>query len=120
VSNAATADFYALEDLLEPAEIEVRDRVRDFCEREVTPIINDFWERAEFPHQLEPAERIARFGPAAEGVLKPGRGFAVPGIAGGRTRPAPDEVPDGTEGNGGGGGFERYGHDRPLGSGRGV
>ena len=32
----------------------MRDRVRDFCEREVTPIINDYWERAEFPHQLSP------------------------------------------------------------------
>jgi len=60
VSNAATSDFYALEDLLEPAEIEVRDRVRDFCEREVTPVINDYWERAEFPHQLIP--KIAELG----------------------------------------------------------
>ena len=58
VSDAA--DFYALEDLLEPAEIEVRDRVRDFCAREVTPVINDFWERAEFPHQLIP--KIAELG----------------------------------------------------------
>jgi glutaryl-CoA dehydrogenase len=54
------ADFYALEDLLEPAEIEVRNRVRDFCAREVTPIINDYWERAEFPAQLIP--KIAELG----------------------------------------------------------
>ena len=47
-------DFYAVEELLEPAEIEVRDRVRDFCEREVTPRINDYWERAEFPVELVP------------------------------------------------------------------
>jgi glutaryl-CoA dehydrogenase len=61
VSNAAaTADFYALEDLLEPEEIEVRDRVRDFCDREVTPVINDYWERAEFPHELVP--KIAELG----------------------------------------------------------
>jgi len=53
VSNDAAA-FYALDDLLEPNEIEIRDRVRDFCAREVTPIINDHWERAEFPHQLIP------------------------------------------------------------------
>jgi glutaryl-CoA dehydrogenase len=58
VSNAA--DFYALDDLLLPEEIEVRDRVRDFCAREVTPIINDHWERAEFPHQLIPG--IAELG----------------------------------------------------------
>jgi glutaryl-CoA dehydrogenase len=66
VSRAATRpstpadDFYALEDLLEPAEIEVRDRVRDFCAREVTPVINDYWERAEFPHELVP--KIAELG----------------------------------------------------------
>jgi glutaryl-CoA dehydrogenase len=60
VSSAATSDFYALEDLLEPAEIEVRDRVREFCDREVTPIINDHWERAEFPFQLVP--KIAELG----------------------------------------------------------
>src|SRR5207237_2891903 len=55
-----TWDFDALEALLEPEEIEIRDRVRDFCDREVTPIINDFWERAEFPHQLIP--KIAELG----------------------------------------------------------
>jgi glutaryl-CoA dehydrogenase len=59
VSNDA-ADFYALEDLLEPEEIEVRDRVRDFCAREVTPVINDYWERAEFPCALIP--KIAELG----------------------------------------------------------
>jgi glutaryl-CoA dehydrogenase len=59
VSNDA-ADFYALEDLLEPEEIEVRDRVREFCAREVTPIINDYWERAEFPFELVP--KIAELG----------------------------------------------------------
>jgi glutaryl-CoA dehydrogenase len=68
VSSAATrpptptssADFYALDDLLQPEEIEIRDRVRDFCTREVTPVINDYWERAEFPHQLVP--KIAELG----------------------------------------------------------
>ena len=70
-----TADFYALEDLLEPAEIEVRDRVRDFCEREVTPIINDHWERAEFPHQLIP--KIAELGIAGGTV----QGYGSPGMS---------------------------------------
>jgi glutaryl-CoA dehydrogenase len=81
VSNAATADFYALEDLLEPAEIEVRDRVRDFCEREVTPIINDFWERAEFPAQLIP--KMAELGIAGgtvEGYGSPGMSAVAAGL----------------------------------------
>jgi glutaryl-CoA dehydrogenase len=74
VSSAAT-DFYALEDLLGPAEIEVRDRVRDFCAREVTPVINDFWERAEFPHELVP--KIAELGIAGGTV----QGYGSPGMS---------------------------------------
>nr|WP_246405956.1 acyl-CoA dehydrogenase family protein [Modestobacter versicolor] len=45
---------------MEPDEVEVRDRVRDFCAREVTPVINDYWERAEFPFELVP--KIAELG----------------------------------------------------------
>ena len=58
--SGADTDFYALEELLEPEEIEIRDRVRDFCAREVTPRINDYWERAEFPFELVP--KIAELG----------------------------------------------------------
>jgi glutaryl-CoA dehydrogenase len=47
-------DLYALDELLEPAEIELRDRVRTSGEREVTPIVDDYWERAEFPAVLVP------------------------------------------------------------------
>jgi glutaryl-CoA dehydrogenase len=47
-------DFYFFEDLLEPEEIEIRDRVRAFGEQEVLPRINDYWERAEFPFELVP------------------------------------------------------------------
>jgi glutaryl-CoA dehydrogenase len=60
-------DFYALEELLAPDEVEIRDRVRDFCAREVTPVINDYWERAEFPHPLVP--KIAELG-IAGGTVK--------------------------------------------------
>ncbi|WP_369131382.1 acyl-CoA dehydrogenase family protein [Modestobacter roseus] len=79
MSSAATTptgtDFYVLEDLLHPAEIEVRDRVREFCTREVTPVINDYWERAEFPHALLPG--IAGLGIAGGTV----RGYGSPGMS---------------------------------------
>jgi glutaryl-CoA dehydrogenase len=52
--HAAAIDFYRIDDLLTDAEREVRDRVRAFCDKEVTPIINDYWERAEFPFELVP------------------------------------------------------------------
>ena len=64
MTETARTDFYALEDLLTAEEIDVRDRVADWCAKEVTPRINDYWERAEFPFELVP-------------------GFAALGIAGG-------------------------------------
>jgi glutaryl-CoA dehydrogenase len=73
--SAASTDFYAVEDLLEPAEIEIRDRVRTFCAREVTPRINEFWERAEFPFDLVP--KIAELGIAGGTV----RGYGSPGMS---------------------------------------
>jgi glutaryl-CoA dehydrogenase len=74
-------DFYAVEDLLEPAEIEVRDRVRAFCETEVTPRINDYWERAEFPFDLVP--KIAELGISGgtvEGYGSPGMSAVAAGL----------------------------------------
>jgi glutaryl-CoA dehydrogenase len=68
-------DFYAVENLLEPGEIEIRDRVRAFCEQEVTPRINDYWERAEFPFELVP--KIAELGIAGGTV----EGYGCPGMS---------------------------------------
>ncbi len=52
--SATDADLYLLDELLTGEERAVRDRVRAFCDREVRPVINDYWERAEFPHALLP------------------------------------------------------------------
>ena len=49
-----TTDFYAVEELLTDDERAIRDRLRSFCEREVLPVVNDYWERAEFPFELVP------------------------------------------------------------------
>jgi glutaryl-CoA dehydrogenase len=68
-------DFYVLEELLEPEEIEIRDRVRAFGEREVLPVVNDYWERAEFPAQLVP--RLAELG-IAGGTIE---GYGCPGMS---------------------------------------
>jgi glutaryl-CoA dehydrogenase len=51
---ASSADFYLTDELLTPEERAIRDKVRAFCDREVIPIINDYWERAEFPFELIP------------------------------------------------------------------
>src|SRR5688572_13128767 len=48
-------DFYEFDELLTDEQRNVRDRVRAFVDQEVTPIINPYWERAEFPFELVPA-----------------------------------------------------------------
>ncbi|MGY1661913.1 acyl-CoA dehydrogenase family protein [Geodermatophilus sp. SYSU D00705] len=73
--SGTSPDFYALEELLAPEEIELRDRVRAFCDREVTPRINDYWERAEFPFELVPG--IAALG-IAGGTIQ---GYGCPGMS---------------------------------------
>jgi glutaryl-CoA dehydrogenase len=47
-------DYYLLNDLLNDEQRALRQRVREFMDREVTPVINPYRERAEFPHQLVP------------------------------------------------------------------
>ncbi|MGZ4167661.1 MAG: acyl-CoA dehydrogenase family protein [Solirubrobacteraceae bacterium] len=51
---ARAADYYRLDEQLTDAERTIRDRVRAFGEHEVLPVINDHWERAEFPFELVP------------------------------------------------------------------
>ena len=68
-------DFYDLDGLLTPQEREVRDRVRAFVDAEVTPIINPYWERAEFPAELIP--KLAALG-ICGGVIQ---GYGCPGLS---------------------------------------
>jgi glutaryl-CoA dehydrogenase len=44
-----SADFLLLDDDLTQGELALRNRVRRFVDDEVLPIINDYWERAQFP-----------------------------------------------------------------------
>jgi glutaryl-CoA dehydrogenase len=45
-------DLFLVDSMFSANDREVRDRVRQFCDTEVLPIINEYWERAEFPVQL--------------------------------------------------------------------
>jgi len=47
-------DFYLMDELLTEEERSVRNKVRAFSDKEVIPIINDYWERAQFPFELVP------------------------------------------------------------------
>ena len=57
-------DYYNLDDLLSEEHIMVRDATRDWVKREVSPIIEEACQKAEFPKQLVPGlGEIGAFGP---------------------------------------------------------
>src|SRR5438045_7998034 len=68
-------DFYLMDELLTEQERNVRDIVRNFSDKEVIPIINGYWERAEFPFELVP--KMAELG-LAGGVIE---GYGCPGMS---------------------------------------
>ena len=74
-SPTGASDLYDTEALLSPEEREVRDRVRRFCDAQVRPVINGYWERAEFPFPLVP--RLAELG-VCGGTI---RGHGCPGLS---------------------------------------
>ncbi len=71
----APEDYYRLDETLSEAERAIRDRVRAFADREVLPIINDYWERAEFPFELVP--KLAELGIAGTSI----EGYGCPGMS---------------------------------------
>ncbi|HEY1566959.1 MAG TPA: acyl-CoA dehydrogenase family protein, partial [Solirubrobacteraceae bacterium] len=77
----AASDYYLLDEQLSDEERAIRDRVRAFGEQEVLPVINDYWERAEFPFELVPklaALRVA--GTTIQGHDCPGMSRLAAGI----------------------------------------
>ncbi len=57
-------DYYQLDDLLTEEHLLVRQSARDWVKREVTPIIEDYAQRAQFPKQLiKGLAEIGAFGP---------------------------------------------------------
>jgi glutaryl-CoA dehydrogenase len=68
-------DYYLLSDLLTDDEREIRDRVRNFVDTQVLPIINDYGERAQFPFELVP--KIAELGVVGGAIT----GYGCPGLS---------------------------------------
>ncbi|HEX8917093.1 MAG TPA: acyl-CoA dehydrogenase family protein, partial [Chloroflexota bacterium] len=54
MTAASSVDLFRLDEQLTAQEREVRERVRAFCDAEVVPIAQHYWERAEFPFELVP------------------------------------------------------------------
>ncbi|MGI8524006.1 MAG: acyl-CoA dehydrogenase family protein, partial [Nocardioides sp.] len=81
LGDSPFSDFLGFELLLEEPDRELLSSVRAFMNREVEPIINDYWTRAEFPHELIP--QIAELGIAGlayDGPGCPARGALVDGL----------------------------------------
>src|SRR5258706_13330534 len=47
-------DFYTYEELLADRERETLTQLRGFLHNRITPIVNDYWERAAFPFEIVP------------------------------------------------------------------
>ncbi len=75
LTQASGTDFYLMDELLTAEERSIRDKVRTFCDKEVIPIINDYWERAEFPFELVP--RLATLNIAGGSI----KGYGCPGMS---------------------------------------
>ena len=74
-------DFYDLSLKLTPHQREIQLKVRQFMEKEIKPIANDFWNRAEFPHHIIPKmAELNICGLAYQGYGCPGESFLMEGI----------------------------------------
>ncbi len=75
IKSALDTDYYLMDELLTDEERAVRAKVRAFCDSEVIPIINDYWERAEFPFELIP--KLAQLQIAGGSI----HGYGCPGLS---------------------------------------
>ena len=75
VTRSLGTDYYLIEELLTDEEREIRDKVRAFADREVIPVINDYWNKEEFPFELIP--KIAELNIAGTTF----EGYGCPGMS---------------------------------------
>ena len=75
VTRSLVTDYYLLDELFTDEEREIRDRVRAFADAEVIPVINGYWEKAEFPFELVP--KVAELGIAGGAI----EGYGCPGMS---------------------------------------
>jgi glutaryl-CoA dehydrogenase len=64
IDKFESPDHYLLDDLLSDEQKLVRNTMRDFVKKEISPIIEDYSQRAEFPqHMIKKFGEIGAFGP---------------------------------------------------------
>jgi glutaryl-CoA dehydrogenase len=75
VTRSLGTDYYLIDELLADEEREIRDKVRSFVDREVIPVINGYWDKADLPFELIP--KMAELN-LAGGTVK---GYGCPGMS---------------------------------------
>jgi glutaryl-CoA dehydrogenase len=79
--QSAASDYFRLDDDLTPEEIGIRNKVREFAEQRVLPVINDYWEKAEFPVELlPPLAELGIIGTTIQGYGCPGMSRKAAGM----------------------------------------
>ena len=74
-------DFYDLHQLLNPEERAIQLQVREFMNKEIRPIVNNYWLKDEFPHQIIPAlAKLNICGLTFEGYGCPGKSSLLEGF----------------------------------------
>ncbi|XP_061358443.1 acyl-coenzyme A oxidase 4, peroxisomal isoform X1 [Gastrolobium bilobum] len=68
-----TSDYFQSDDLLTPEEQAIRKKVRECMEKEIAPIMTEYWEKAKFPFHVIPKLGALRI---AGGTIK---GYGCPG-----------------------------------------
>ncbi len=66
IGRSRGTDFFRIADQLTAEERAYWRRTRDFVDDEVLPVINDYWERAEFPYEL--VQKLAKLGIVGDGI----------------------------------------------------
>ncbi len=66
IGESLATDYFLIGDQLTRDELRYLQRTREFVDGEVLPVINDYWERAEFPWPL--IEKLAKLGVVGDGI----------------------------------------------------
>jgi glutaryl-CoA dehydrogenase len=72
IGRSRGTDFFRIADQLTDEERDIWNRARHFVDDEVLPVINDYWERAEFPRVL--VRRLGELGLVGDGI----QGYGCP------------------------------------------
>lgn len=76
-----TTDYYLLDDLLSDEERVIAGKVRNFVDRQLLPVINEYWDKAQFPFELVPGiAELGIIGTTIEGYGCPGMSRLAAGL----------------------------------------